>query len=38
MSQIQKSSKRKPRFLVVEKLVSSINTLKKILKETDENS
>lgn len=38
MSQIQKSSKRKPRFLVVEKLVSSINILKKILKETDENS
>ena len=38
MSQIQKSSKRKPRFLVVEKLVSSINILKKILKETNENS
>lgn len=37
MSQIQKSSIRRPRYLVVEikKMVSSINILKKILKETD---
>ena len=37
MSQIQKSSIRRLRYLVVEikKMVSSINILKKILKETD---